>query len=98
MRPSISRNRPRLLSLKPIFRLAFCDCVPTCQADPFSVIFRGIMVGNRRQFERMCGAISISKLRPLIDQVFDFKDARKVRLASSRLLFVTVFLSSLIDY
>ncbi|CAD6590538.1 MAG: hypothetical protein TREMPRED_005765, partial [Tremellales sp. Tagirdzhanova-0007] len=41
-----------------------------------SIIFRGIMVGSRRQFERMCDAISISKLRPIIT-VFDFADSRK---------------------
>jgi len=37
------------------------------------------MVGNRRQFETMCEAMSVSKMRPLVDAVYEFKDARKVR-------------------
>ena len=50
------------------------------------------MVGSRRQFERMCDAISISKLRPIIT-VFDFADSRKVCAPPSpRLHMVLVFL------
>ncbi|KAK4687887.1 hypothetical protein P7C73_g2222, partial [Tremellales sp. Uapishka_1] len=42
------------------------------------VIFRGILIGNRRQFEAMCNAIAISKMKPLISATFDFEDAKKV--------------------
>lgn len=42
-----------------------------------SAIFRAIMVGTRRQFERMNEAISVFKMKPIISQVFDFKDAAK---------------------
>lgn len=41
-----------------------------------------MLVGSRRQFEQMCDAISISKIRPLISAVYDFEDAKKVCLMS----------------
>jgi NADPH:quinone reductase-like Zn-dependent oxidoreductase len=36
----------------------------------------GIMVGNRVMFERMCAAISVAKMKPVIDRVFPFAEAR----------------------
>jgi len=40
-------------------------------------IFRGILIGNRRQLETMCDALSISKIKPMIGATFEFKDAAK---------------------
>jgi NADPH:quinone reductase-like Zn-dependent oxidoreductase len=37
---------------------------------------QGIYVGSRRMFEEMNRAISASEMRPVIDRVFDFADAR----------------------
>jgi NADPH:quinone reductase-like Zn-dependent oxidoreductase len=37
---------------------------------------RSIAIGSRDQFIAMCRAISLHKLRPIIDRVFDFKEAR----------------------
>jgi NADPH:quinone reductase-like Zn-dependent oxidoreductase len=39
-----------------------------------SVRVQGIFVGSREMFEAMNRAIDLSKLRPVIDRVFDFKD------------------------
>jgi NADPH:quinone reductase-like Zn-dependent oxidoreductase len=36
----------------------------------------GIMVGSRGMFERMNAAIATAKMKPVIDRVFDFKEAR----------------------
>ena len=36
----------------------------------------GIQVGNRDMFEAMNRAIEVAKLKPVIDRVFDFSDAR----------------------
>jgi NADPH:quinone reductase-like Zn-dependent oxidoreductase len=36
----------------------------------------GIYVGSRRMFEALNRAITINQLRPVIDKVFDFDDAR----------------------
>ena len=36
----------------------------------------GIFVGNRAMFERMNVAIEVNGLRPVIDRVFDFDDAK----------------------
>jgi len=36
---------------------------------------QGIYVGSRAMFEEMNAAISVAKLRPVVDQVFDFDDA-----------------------
>ena len=41
-----------------------------------SLNIRGIYVGSRKMFEDMAQAFEIEKLRPEIDQVFDFEDAR----------------------
>lgn len=35
-----------------------------------------IMVGNRAMFERMAAAISLAKLKPVVDRVFPFEEAR----------------------
>ncbi|CDZ97468.1 Zinc-binding oxidoreductase [Phaffia rhodozyma] len=39
-------------------------------------VFRGFLVGSRRQFEQMCDAISLHKMRPIVGKVFEYKDAR----------------------
>ena len=36
----------------------------------------GLLVGNRTMFERMCAAISMTKLKPVIDRSFAFDDAK----------------------
>ena len=41
-----------------------------------SITVRGIYVGSRRMFEDMAGAIAQHELRPVIDAVFDFAEAR----------------------
>jgi NADPH:quinone reductase-like Zn-dependent oxidoreductase len=39
-----------------------------------SVCVQGIFVGSREMFEAMNRAIALHQLRPVVDQVFDFKD------------------------
>jgi NADPH:quinone reductase-like Zn-dependent oxidoreductase len=41
-----------------------------------SIRLQGVYVGNRRMFEDMNAAFSLNRLNPVIDQVFDFEDAR----------------------
>ena len=41
-----------------------------------NVILRGIYVGSRQMFEAMNAAISLHQIRPVIDRVFDFGEAR----------------------
>jgi NADPH:quinone reductase-like Zn-dependent oxidoreductase len=38
---------------------------------------QGIFVGSREMFEAMNRAIAIHQLRPVVDRVFDFGDARE---------------------
>jgi NADPH:quinone reductase-like Zn-dependent oxidoreductase len=50
--------------------------------DPLRVLMRsvrlqGILVGSRRMFEDMNRAIAVNKLRPVIDKVFAFEEARE---------------------
>ncbi|PWN87096.1 putative alcohol dehydrogenase [Acaromyces ingoldii] len=40
-------------------------------------VYRGILVGSREMFEQMNAAIDVHKLKPLVDKVFDWKDAKK---------------------
>ena len=52
----------------------------TGQINPMPILMRnirvqGIFVGSREMFEDMNLAISFAKLRPVVDKVFDFKDA-----------------------
>lgn len=42
-----------------------------------SSVYRGILVGSREMFEQMNAAIDVHKLKPLVDKVFDWKDAKK---------------------
>ena len=42
-----------------------------------SVRLQGIFTGSKRMFEDMNKAISVNKLRPVIDRVFDFGEARE---------------------
>jgi len=42
-----------------------------------SSIYRGILVGPREMFEDMNRSISSHQLKPVVDKVFDFKDAKK---------------------
>lgn len=42
-----------------------------------SSVYRGILVGSREMFEQMNEAIDAFKLKPLVDKVFDWKDAKK---------------------
>ena len=49
--------------------------------DPGAILgkrasIRGIQVGSRDMFEAMLRAIELAKLKPVIDRVFDFSDAR----------------------
>ena len=41
-----------------------------------SIRLQGVYVGNRRMFEEMNSAFALNQLRPVIDQVFDFEQAR----------------------
>lgn len=41
-----------------------------------SIRMQGVYVGNRRMFEDMNAALTVNRVHPVIDQVFDFEDAR----------------------
>ena len=41
-----------------------------------SIRLQGVYVGNRRMFEEMNAAFALNQIRPVVDQVFDFEDAR----------------------
>ena len=41
-----------------------------------SIRLQGVYVGNRRMFEDMNAAFTLNRIHPLVDQVFDFEDAR----------------------
>jgi len=41
-----------------------------------SIRLQGVYVGNRRMFEEMNAALSLNQIRPVIDQLFDFEEAR----------------------
>lgn len=41
-----------------------------------SIRLQGVYVGNRRMFEDMNAALTLNRIHPLVDQVFDFEDAR----------------------
>ncbi|MDH3535191.1 MAG: NAD(P)-dependent alcohol dehydrogenase [Gammaproteobacteria bacterium] len=41
-----------------------------------SIRLQGVYVGNRRMFEDMNAAFGLNQLRPVVDRVFDFEDAR----------------------
>ena len=41
-----------------------------------SIRLQGVYVGNRRMFEEMNAAFTLNQIRPVIDQVFDFEEAR----------------------
>lgn len=42
-----------------------------------SFIVRGIAIGSRTQFEEMNRAIEANKVKPFVDKVFNFEDARE---------------------
>jgi NADPH:quinone reductase-like Zn-dependent oxidoreductase len=42
-----------------------------------NVRVQGILVGHREAFEQMCRAISLHRLRSMVDRVFDFAQARE---------------------
>jgi NADPH:quinone reductase-like Zn-dependent oxidoreductase len=49
--------------------------------DPSSVMrksirLQGVYVGNRRMFDDMNAALALNQIHPVIDQLFDFDDAR----------------------
>ncbi len=41
-----------------------------------SIRLQGVYVGNRRMFEDMNAAFTLNQIQPVIDQVFEFEDAR----------------------
>ena len=41
-----------------------------------SIRLQGVYVGNRRMFEAMNAAFALNQIRPVIDQLFDFEEAR----------------------
>lgn len=41
-----------------------------------SIRLQGVYVGNRRMFEDMIAAFTLNQIHPVIDQIFDFEDAR----------------------
>jgi NADPH:quinone reductase-like Zn-dependent oxidoreductase len=41
-----------------------------------SIRLQGVYVGNRRMFEDMNAAFALNRIHPVIDQVFEFEDAR----------------------
>jgi NADPH:quinone reductase-like Zn-dependent oxidoreductase len=42
-----------------------------------SIRLQGVYVGSRRMFEDMNAALTLNQIHPLIDQVFEFEDARE---------------------
>ncbi|KAI0357912.1 NAD-P-binding protein [Trametes cingulata] len=42
-----------------------------------AIIMRGILIGSRQEFENMNRLITAAKLKPVVDTVFSFEDARK---------------------
>ena len=44
--------------------------------DVAMAALHGVYVGNRRMFEDMNAAFSLNQIHPVVDQVFDFEDAR----------------------
>jgi len=42
-----------------------------------SIRLQGVYVGNRRMFEDMNAALALNQLRPVVDHIFDFEDARE---------------------
>ena len=51
------------------------DCMLSTLAK--NCVLRGILVGSRGMFEDMNRLIDTHKIKPLVDKVFDFKDAQK---------------------
>jgi len=41
-----------------------------------SIRLQGVYVGSRRMFEDMNAALALNRVHPVIDQVFEFEDAR----------------------
>ncbi|KZT54064.1 NAD(P)-binding protein [Calocera cornea HHB12733] len=41
------------------------------------VIFRGILIGSREQFEAMCKLFEVTGVRPVVDKVFGFEEAKE---------------------
>jgi NADPH:quinone reductase-like Zn-dependent oxidoreductase len=41
-----------------------------------SIRLQGVYVGNRRMFEEMNAALALNQIHPVIDQQFEFDDAR----------------------
>ncbi len=41
-----------------------------------SIRLQGVYVGNRRMFEDMNAAFALNQVHPVVDQIFDFEDAR----------------------
>ena len=41
-----------------------------------SIRLQGVYVGNRRMFEEMNAAFALNRIHPVIDQVFEFEEAR----------------------
>ena len=41
-----------------------------------SIRLQGVYVGNRRMFENMNAALTLNQIHPVVDQVFEFEDAR----------------------
>ena len=41
-----------------------------------NTVLRGIYVGSRQMFQAMNAAVSLHQIKPVIDRVFDFGDAK----------------------
>ena len=46
-------------------------------ARPGNTIVQGIFVGSREMFEAMNACIAENKLKPVVDRVFEFSEARE---------------------
>ena len=58
------------------------------------VVLRSVTVGNRRSFEAMNRAIDVHRMRPLIDRVFSFDEAKEAyRYMESRKHFGKIVIS-----
>ena len=73
MRSILSTRIGGVVSLIGILSFAEINPLPILGG---AVIVRGVLVGNRQMFEDMNRAVALHQIRPVIDRVFPFEDAR----------------------
>ena len=52
------------------------EIVEVGEIDPENIHLQGIYVGSRAMFERMNRAVELHQMRPIVDKVFPFAEAR----------------------